>query len=108
VRKILALKVFEDPETSSPWKSGVVDIGGEVLFVSQFTLHAVLKSGAKPSFHRAMAPESARGMFGEAVEMARGDYNPDAVKACVFGSMMNVSLVNEGPVTIILDSKEKK
>lgn len=75
--------------------------------VSQFTLHAVYK-GSKASFHRAMPGTESEAMFyGLAAELKR-QYSPSAVKECVFGSMMNVSLVNVGPVTLIIDSKQPK
>mmetsp|Transcript_1352 Transcript_1352/g.4062 ORF Transcript_1352/g.4062 Transcript_1352/m.4062 type:complete len:157 (-) Transcript_1352:36-506(-) len=110
VKKLLNLKLFPDGDgdgKGSAWKKSVAEIQGDVLFVSQFTLHAVYK-GNKPSFHRSMAPTDAEKMFYNLVERFKTDHSPDNVKACVFGSYMNVSLVNDGPVTVILDSEQPK
>ena len=90
--------------TTKRWARSVRDIEGEVLVISQFTLHATYK-GKKPSFHRAMGPEKARGMFYEFVEQMRKEYVVEKVKNCVFGSYMSVELVNDGPVTVIVDTK---
>mmetsp|Transcript_20055 Transcript_20055/g.80345 ORF Transcript_20055/g.80345 Transcript_20055/m.80345 type:complete len:154 (-) Transcript_20055:3282-3743(-) len=107
VKKLLNLKIFPDDGESSGWKKSVLDVRGEILMVSQFTLHAVYK-GMKPSFHRSMAPADAEHMFLETVAQLKANYEQDRVAHCVFGSYMNVSLVNDGPVTLILDSREPK
>ncbi|OSX74766.1 hypothetical protein BU14_0268s0007 [Porphyra umbilicalis] len=124
IKKLLSLRLFgsdSGPDRSDPvpdvveekapstqrWTSSVVDIQGEILLVSQFTLHAVYK-GSKASFHRAMPGAESEAMFYGMSERLRQQYNVEAVKDCVFGSDMNVSLVNVGPVTLILDSKQPK
>lgn len=110
--QLLKLKVFSsatttaEGETERPWSAGVRDIDGEMLLVSQFTLNAQLKSG-KPSFHRAMPPEPAKEMFDCFVDAAKREH-PNRVRNCVFGSMMNVHLVNEGPFTICLTAADGK
>ncbi|KAK2972880.1 hypothetical protein RJ640_029997 [Escallonia rubra] len=75
----------------------------EVLLVSQFTLYGILK-GNKPDFHVAMPPDRARPFYASLVEKFEKSYRPDAVKDGVFGAMMKVNLVNDGPVTMQLDS----
>ncbi|XP_031389857.1 D-aminoacyl-tRNA deacylase isoform X1 [Punica granatum] len=74
-----------------------------VLLVSQFTLYGVLK-GNKPDFHVAMPPQSAKSFYDSVVERFRKAYSPDAIKDGIFGAKMKVNLVNDGPVTMQLDS----
>jgi len=106
---ILKAKLFADADDESKyWKRNVVDIDGEVLLVSQFTLYGQLRKGAKPDFHLAMKAETSKQFYQDFVESVRTKYQSDRVKDGVFGAMMDVSLVNEGPVTLILDSKQKE
>lgn len=105
LKKILSLNMF--PNEDKKWASSIVDVGGEILVVSQFTLHAVYK-GKRPSFHRAEDPEVAKEMFYGFVERLREAYVGSRVKNCVFGSYMSLSLVNDGPVTLIVDSKNPR
>eukprot|EP00871_Galdieria_phlegrea_P002252 jgi/Galph1/3027/GphlegSOOS_G1685.1 len=108
VQKTLQLRAFPDEKDEERWKRNVMDVQGEILLVSQFTLHAAYKSNGRVSFHRSLEPEKSREMFNLAVEKFQKRYRENAVKVCVFGSYMNVSLVNEGPVTFIIDSKDPK
>ena len=104
VKKIAALRIFDDEEGVMNWS--VVDIGGEALVVSQFTLMASTKKGNRPSYIRAAGHELAVPMyesFCEALSLAIGR----PVGTGEFGAEMHVSLVNDGPVTIIIDSKLK-
>lgn len=110
VEKILNLRIFEDNEGAGEQPSGegkldksVLDIGGGLLFVSQFTLYGDCRKGRRPSFSDAMEASEARRMFEQFVAKARE--RTDAVQTGVFQATMDVSLVNDGPVTIILDSK---
>lgn len=117
--RILRLKLWEDPATGAPWKTSVVDlktvtqegaaIGGQVLCVSQFTLMAIVKKGSKPDFHRAAKGHVARELYAKVLaDIAKGMPNGERdVKDGVFGAMMDVSLVNDGPVTIQIDTREK-
>ncbi|KAF5203152.1 D-aminoacyl-trna deacylase [Thalictrum thalictroides] len=76
-----------------------------VLLVSQFTLYGILK-GNKPDFHVAMSPQKAKPFYESLVEKFRNSYKSDAVKDGVFAAMMKVNLVNDGPVTMHLDSSQ--
>ncbi|MDR0534105.1 MAG: D-tyrosyl-tRNA(Tyr) deacylase [Verrucomicrobiales bacterium] len=104
--KILKLRLFDDNEGFMDLSLG--DIDGELLVVSQFTLFASTKKGTKPSFHRAAKPEIAVPLYELFVRLARNSIGPDKVKTGTFGAMMSVELVNDGPVTLILDSKNKE
>ncbi|KAK4525355.1 hypothetical protein GAYE_SCF09G3263 [Galdieria yellowstonensis] len=108
VQKTLQIKAFSGEAEEERWKRSVVDIQGEILLVSQFTLHAAFKNQGKVSFHRSMSPERSRELFQLAIDKFQEKYKPNAVRACVFGSYTNVSLVNDGPVTFLLDSKNPK
>lgn len=76
--------------------------------VSQFTLYAKTAKGSKPDFHQAMPGSSAQAFYNEFLEKLRSAYEPSRIKDGAFGAMMDVSLVNDGPVTIQLDSMEKR
>lgn len=101
-RKIANLRVFGD-ETGRMNRS-LLETGGEVLAVSQFTLYADCRKGRRPSFVDAAAPETGRRLFDRFVETMRG--LGTRVQTGCFGAMMNVHLINDGPVTIWLDSDE--
>ncbi|KIM62048.1 hypothetical protein SCLCIDRAFT_120300 [Scleroderma citrinum Foug A] len=103
--KILSLRVFSDAN-GVMWKNSVKDISGEVLCVSQFTLMANTTKGNKPDFHRAMSSESSRHLYSTFLEKMRQLYVADRIQDGQFGAMMNVSLTNEGPVTLTLDTRK--
>ncbi|MFO1386756.1 MAG: D-aminoacyl-tRNA deacylase [Chitinivorax sp.] len=101
-RKIVALRIFNDD--AGKMNRSVLDIDGNILAISQFTLHASTKKGTRPSYSRAARPDFAQPMyhaFLEALSTALGK----PVQQGIFGADMQVSLVNDGPVTIWLDSK---
>ena len=100
--KVVELRVFEDEQ--GKMNLSVRDIGGGVLLVPNFTLHADCRRGRRPSFSGAAPPDMARALFERFVEMVRGMGVP--VGAGVFGAHMHVALVNDGPVTLLLDSKK--
>jgi len=100
VRRIATLRVFEDGQ--GKMNSGLDEIGGQVLAVSQFTLAASIRKGRRPGFDRAMPAEKARPLFDRFVASLRGE-GVD-VETGVFGAEMEVELVNDGPVTLIWDS----
>ncbi|GMV53730.1 MAG: D-tyrosyl-tRNA(Tyr) deacylase [Flavobacteriales bacterium] len=99
--KLVSLRVFADDE--GRMNRSILDTGGEILLVSQFTLYGTLKKGTRPSFTQAAAPEHALIMFTSLVEgvKTKAPYLP--VSTGMFGAMMEVSLINDGPVTIILE-----
>ncbi len=101
-RKIAQLRIFED-ETGRMNRS-VTEIAGGVLVVPQFTLAASVRKGNRPSFENAESPERARMLCQDIVRYLRA--TGLMVAAGLFGAMMEVSLVNDGPVTIIVDSRE--
>ncbi|KIV96916.1 hypothetical protein B0A52_08364 [Exophiala mesophila] len=105
--KILKLKLWPD-EQDSNWKKSVKDIQGEVLCVSQFTLFASTKKGNKPDFHGAAKPEMAKELYDYFMAQLRAQYPPEKVKDGVFQAMMQVSLVNDGPVTLEIDTNPVK
>ncbi|KAG9083558.1 D-tyrosyl-tRNA(Tyr) deacylase [Ceratobasidium sp. UAMH 11750] len=104
--KILSLKIFDDPKAGSMWRQSVKDIEGEILCVSQFTLMAKTIKGAKPDFHKAMNGELSRPMYADFLDMLGKGYDPARIKDGQFGAMMSISLTNEGPVTLTIDSRK--
>jgi D-tyrosyl-tRNA(Tyr) deacylase len=105
VKKVCQLRIFNDQE--GVMNLSVLDIDGEIIVVSQFTLHASTKKGNRPSYIRAARPETAIPLYEQLVsEFSKMLGKP--VGTGIFGAHMEVSLVNDGPVTIILDSKNKE
>ena len=104
-RKIVALRIFDDD--AGVMNHSVADTGGEVLAVSQFTLYASTKKGNRPSWSAAAPPEVAAPRF-EAFVGALATSLGRPVATGVFGAAMQVSLVNDGPVTIWLDSRQRE
>ena len=103
--KIVRLRVFDDE--IGVMNRSVQDSGGEILVVSQFTLHANVRKGNRPSYHRASKPEKAIPLyeyFTEALEQELGK----PTQTGIFGAVMEISLLNDGPVTIFIDTKIKE
>ncbi len=98
--KTAGLRVFPDAEDKM--NRSLADVGGEALVVSQFTLYGDCRKGRRPSFDQAAPPELARALYERYVEALRGRGIP--VQTGVFQAMMQVELVNDGPVTLLLDS----
>lgn len=105
IQKITGLRIFSDEEGKMNLSS--IDINGEFLVVSQFTLHASTKKGNRPSYIKAARPETAIPLYEYFVEQLEKN-SQSKVATGVFGADMKVSLVNDGPVTIWIDSKNRE
>lgn len=104
-KKILGLRVFADEDAKMNKDLG--DVNGNVLLVSQFTLHASTKKGNRPSFIEAARPEQAIPLYEKMVDLLSQGLGK-RIETGVFGADMKVSIENDGPVTIIIDSQNKK
>ena len=102
VDKILNLRIF--PNTDGKFDLSALDINAELLIISQFTLYANTNKGRRPSFVRSAHPENAKGMFNELVD--RFKESNLKVESGKFQHHMHVSLINDGPVTILIDSRD--
>jgi len=103
-RKILGARLW-DSDAGKSWDCNVVQKAYEILLVSQFTLYGFMK-GNKPDFHLAMASSESRDFYHRFVQLVRDSYVAERVKDGEFGAMMEVNLVNDGPVTLQLDSRK--
>ncbi|MBR5149097.1 MAG: D-tyrosyl-tRNA(Tyr) deacylase [Bacteroidaceae bacterium] len=105
VKKVVAMRIFDDE--NGVMNRSVMDIGGEVLVVSQFTLHASTKKGNRPSYIKAAKPDISVPLYERfCAELSSALGKP--VKTGVFGADMQCALINDGPVTIFMDSKNKE
>ena len=104
-RKVTALRIFDDEE--GVMNRSVIDVAGDILLVSQFTLMASTKKGNRPSYVAAARPETAIPLY-EQFKAALSSLTGRPVPSGVFGAEMQVALVNDGPVTICIDSKNRK
>jgi D-tyrosyl-tRNA(Tyr) deacylase len=105
VGKSAALRIFNDPD--GKMNLSIQDVGGEALIVSQFTLHASTKKGNRPSYVKAARPEDAIPLYEYFIQKMNLEL-PEKVKSGVFGADMKIQLLNDGPVTIMIDSKNKE
>ena len=103
--KIALMRIFSD--TNGKMNKSIIDIDGNILLVSQFTLHAKTRKGNRPSFVRAARPEKAINLYKE-FKIELSNTIGKNIKFGEFGADMKVSLTNDGPVTIIIDSKIKE
>lgn len=103
LERILNLRIFDD--TQGKMNLSLLDVGGELLVVSQFTLYGDARKGRRPSYIHSAGPEAAETLYESFVTEARS--KAVKVETGVFRAMMDVSLVNDGPVTILLDSDKK-
>ena len=101
-RKLLGCKLWDNE--SGPWRHSVMQKGMEVLLVSQFTLYGKVGKGNKPDYKLSMKSDPAREMYQSFLDLVRAQYEADMVQDGVFGAMMDVELVNDGPVTLIIES----
>lgn len=104
-RKLLGLRIFDDER--GVMNRSVMDVGGEVLIVSQFTLHAMTAKGNRPSYIRAAGHEIAVPLYEKFLAAVSAGLGKEVGKG-VFGADMKVELLNDGPVTICMDSKNKE
>ena len=103
--KIARLRIFDDQE--GRMNLSVNEISGEILVVSQFTLHASTKKGNRPSYIKAAPPDVAEPLINAFIEKLKEEVKTN-IQTGEFGAMMQISLINDGPVTIIIDSKNKE
>jgi len=103
--KIVNLRIFNDVE--GVMNVSLKDNGGDILLVSQFTLYAATKKGNRPSYIRASRPDIAVPLYEKMIEQLEKDLGK-SIQTGIFGADMQVSLVNDGPVTILIDTKSKE
>ena len=106
LQKILKLRIFNDAE--GLMNLSIEDVKGQLLVVSQFTLHAKVKKGTRPSYARAAGPDLAEKLYLEFIEEAEKLMGENRVAQGQFGAHMEVKLLNDGPVTIWIDTKNKE
>ncbi|MBL3656525.1 D-aminoacyl-tRNA deacylase [Fulvivirga sediminis] len=104
-KKITNMRIFNDDD--EVMNKSVQDVNGDILLISQFTLHASTKKGNRPSYIRAAKPDVAIPLYKKFIAQVEADFGKK-IQTGEFGADMKVSLVNDGPVTIIIDSKDKK
>ena len=104
-KKIVNLRIFNDE--NKVMNKSVLEAGGDILLVSQFTLHASTKKGNRPSYIKAAKPDIAIPLYNSFISSLEQDLGK-SIQTGEFGAMMKISLVNDGPVTIIIDTKDKK
>ncbi len=103
--KIIGLRIFNDAD--GVMNLGIKEMGGDILLVSQFTLHASTKKGNRPSYSKASKPDFAIPMYEKMIHQLQTDLGKP-IQTGIFGADMQVQLLNDGPVTIIIDSKNKE
>jgi len=104
-KKIVDMRIFSDSE--GKMNLSIQDVGGEILLISQFTLFASTKKGNRPSFIRSAKPDIAIPLY-EQFLVILNSHLPDRIKTGIFGADMKVALINDGPVTITMDSKDRE
>ncbi len=104
-RKIINMRIFDDE--NGVMNKSLLDTGGDILLVSQFTLHASTKKGNRPSYIKAAKPEIAIPLYEKFKSKVESELGKQ-IQTGEFGAMMQVSLCNDGPVTILMDTKDKK
>lgn len=105
VKKAIGLRIFNDDQ--GVMNLSVLETGGEVMVVSQFTLHASTKKGNRPSYIRAAKPDNAIPLYNDFLRRVQ-EATGRKPGMGIFGAMMDIELINEGPVTIIIDSRNRE
>lgn len=98
------LRIFEDDKNNM--NISVRDVNGEVLIISQFTLYGETAKGNRPSFIEAAKPDEAIPLYNKFIERMKENLGREKIKCGIFGAMMDVSLINTGPVTVLVESKK--
>jgi D-tyrosyl-tRNA(Tyr) deacylase len=101
VKKCLDLRLFPSPETGEAWQKSIQEIQGEILVISQFTLYGDCRKGRRPSFSNSASPDLAKKLYDQFVEKLR--QSSLKIETGQFGAMMQVTIENDGPVTLILE-----
>jgi len=104
-KKIARLRIFDDDQ--GIMNRSVIEVGGDILLISQFTLHALIKKGNRPSYIRAAKPETAIPLY-ESFCSELSEHIGNEVKTGIFGADMKIKLLNDGPVTIWIDTKQRE
>ncbi len=104
-KKLVQLRIFTDE--NDKMNNSLIDIDGEILLVSQFTLHANVKKGNRPSFIQAAKPDYAKALYLDTIKHLQHTLGDNKVKTGIFGANMQILLENDGPVTITIDSQNK-
>ena len=104
-KKIINLRIFNDDK--GKMNRSVQEVGGDILLISQFTLHGSIKKGNRPSFIKAAKPDFANVMYERFIKVLEQSLGKE-IQTGEFGGDMKVSLINDGPTTIIIDSKDKE
>eukprot|EP00585_Thalassiosira_rotula_P006288 CAMPEP_0196149118 /NCGR_PEP_ID=MMETSP0910-20130528/29163_1 /TAXON_ID=49265 /ORGANISM="Thalassiosira rotula, Strain GSO102" /LENGTH=176 /DNA_ID=CAMNT_0041411981 /DNA_START=113 /DNA_END=643 /DNA_ORIENTATION=+ len=107
VKRLLAVKLWEN-DNGAPWRHHIKQKGFEILCVSQFTLYGTLSKKNQPDYKLAMKADQAQTMYSKFLEMLKEGYEKDRIMDGKFGEMMDVGLVNDGPVTLVIDSRDDK
>lgn len=103
-RKIVQMRIF--PDHQGVMNRSILEVGGDLLLISQFTLHASTKKGNRPSYIKAAKPETAIPLYEKTIAALSTEMGKQ-IETGEFGANMQVALVNDGPVTIVIDSKNK-
>ena len=106
INKIVNMRLFDDQ--NQKMNLSLRDVDGELLLVSQFTLHASTKKGNRPSFVKSAPADYAVNLYIQCIDYAKTMMHENKIKTGIFGAMMDVDLCNKGPVTITIDSKNKE